>query len=358
MLKLVPRINGNYKISEDLTEVMNKNPGKLFRQIIVDTNLKELDITYIIKILNNTSTCVCSNYEDVLFINELVNAGRIKISEIQLKDDLEMKDRSYIDFSLFKNTKLTIPSSYYMWGVKNIDDSKSYITQESITEITRIVSMIAEFPEKLTDVEKIILIANYIQQYCEYIDGRIDRLNRTGEEFELVDNIGDNREVIKKLCHNNYYQVGTNVEEPLFENYATCSGFAKLVVLFLNNPYIKIKAERVSGEGHAWNVVLVGDKYYNLDVTRAITYSPYRAPHNLRTLRFNSNYVLVGTDFLEIDGHEKRTSSILGLHEESKQDFDRDYINFAIEHLKNTGLVQFEYQNDSFYKRESRPIKR
>lgn len=357
-LKLIQRINGIYKISDNLIDVMNNNPGKPFSKIIIDTKLSGFDISYLVKVLNNSGTCICSNYEDALFINQLVNKGLLKIGGIKLEDDLEMKDRSYIDFSLFKNTLLSIPTSYYMWGVKNIDDSNYNISQKSISEITRIVKMISEFPEKLTDIEKIILLVNYVQHYCEYINSKVDTLNRTKEKFELIDDIEDNREVIKKLCHDGFQQVGSKIDEPLFENYATCSGFATLIELLLNNPYIRIKAESVSGGGHCWNVVLIGDKYYNLDVTRSITYSPYRAKHNLRTLKFNKQYILVGTDFLEIDGHEKRTTELDRPYEESREDFNHEYIDTAIEHLRSTGLVQFEYENESFYHREASPIKK
>ena len=357
-IKFTPKINGSFKISDDLITIMNNNPGKTFRKIIIDSNLNNLDLAYVISVLNNAGTCICNNYEDALYINQLINKGLLNVGCIELSDDLEMKDRSYIDFRQFKNTRLVIPVSYYMWGVNNVDDSKTSISQKDINEITRIVQMISEFPEKLTDVEKIILLVNYVQHYCEYMNSKIDKLNRTREQFELIDDLEDNREVIKKLCHEGYTQVGYDINDPLFENYATCSGFASLMVLLSNNPFIRIRMEYIAGKGHAWNVVLIGDKYYNLDVTRSITYSPYRAKHNLRTLKFNKQYILVGTDFLEIDGHEKRTTELDRPYEESREDFNHEYIDAAIEHLRSTGLVQFEYENESFYHREASPIKK
>lgn len=352
-MKLTPKISGEYKISDDLSAIMRENPGRGFRKITIDTRLTDLDPSYVIKVLNDSSVCICDSYEDALYINELIKNGLINVGRIELKDDLEMKDRSYIDFKQFEKTILSIPTSYYMWGVKNIDDSKSGINQRSVDEITRIVQMVSEFPEQLTDIEKIILLVNYVQHYCEYINGRIDKLNRTQEQFELVDNGTDNREVIKKLCHENYNQVGANINEPLFENYATCSGFATLMVLLSNNPYIRIATEHVSGDGHSWNIVPINGKYYNLDVTRAITYSPYRAKNNLKTLAFNKEYILVGTNFLEQDGHEIRKTSLARPFEESKEDFNRDYIEAAIEHLESTELVAFEYEDTQLYPRVS-----
>jgi hypothetical protein len=352
-MKLTPKISGEYKISDDLLTIMQENPGKGFRKITIDTRLKDLDTSYVIKALNDSSVCICDSYEDALYINELINKGLINVGRIELKDDLEMKDRSYIDFKQFEKTVLSIPTGYYMWGVKNIDESKLGINQKSINEITRIVQMISEFPERLTDIEKIILLVNYVQHYCEYINSRIDILNKTHEQFELIDNGIDNREVIKKLCHENYNQVGTNIDEPLFENYATCSGFATLMVLLLNNPYIKIAVEHVSSGGHSWNVVPMNGKYYNLDVTRAITYSPYRAKNNLKTLAFNKEYILVGTDFLEQEGHEIRKTPLARPIEESKDDFNHEYLNAAIEHLESTGLVSFEYEDMQLYPRVS-----
>ena len=136
-MKLTPKISGEYKISDDLFTIMQENPGKGFRKITIDTRLKDLDTSYVIKALNDSSVCICDSYEDALYINELINKGLINVGRIELKDDLEMKDRSYIDFKQFKKTILSIPTSYYMWGVKNIDESKSVINQKSINEIIK-----------------------------------------------------------------------------------------------------------------------------------------------------------------------------------------------------------------------------
>lgn len=359
IIRIKPKIYGDYKISdENIVEVKDKNPNTGFSKITIDVRLSTLELPLVIKLLNNATNCLCTNYEDALYISELVNRGLIKVANIKLEDDLEMKDRSYIDFSQFKSVNLIIPTSYFMWGVKNIDDTKTSMNQRTITEATRVASMIAEFPEHLSDIEKIILVVNYIQNYCEYINNRIDELHRTGEQFELKDDLLDKREVINKLCHQDIYQVGTNAEEPLFENYGTCSGFSELMVLLLNNPYLKIRCELVSGEGHSWNVVLLDGKYYNIDVTRSINYSPYRTKNNLKTTQFNKDYILVGTDYLDEEEHEKRATPLATSCEESKIDFNQDYIYAAIEHLQETGLVQFEYANDNLYPRESSPLKK
>ena len=364
-LSIVSKIEGEYRLSDkNLIKIKEENPGKAFSKLIVDVDIDSLDISFIQKVLNG-SRCFCSNYKDILYLNKLAEEGMINISETILVDDLEMKDRSYIDFAQFKKFKLTIPDNYFMWGVKNVDNSSRF-TQREIDEATRIALMVSQFPEKLTDVEKIILFVNYIQNNCEYLGYKTDKLFKTGEMFELKDNMEDKRDAIKKLCHLGYNMVGSTAGEPLFENYAVCEGFSLLMMLFLNNPYIRIRGEHVKGynpnfisySGHAWNVILLNGKFYNLDLTRSITYSPYRAKNNLKTTKFNKEYILVGTDFLEKERHEKRTSELLLPFEESREDFDRNYIDAAIEHLKSTGLVKFEYDNDSMYYREASKLKR
>ena len=52
---------------------------------------------------------------------------------------------------------------------------------------------------------------------------------------------------------------------PLFEGYAICGGYTDLMELFLER--MGIKSFKVSSENHIWNAVMIGNKWYNLDLT-------------------------------------------------------------------------------------------
>ena len=69
-------------------------------------------------------TFYCDSFETVLLLDEhnLLH----KTSDVYLIDDLENKDRSYIDTRLFKNNfHFIIPVSYVMWNV-NFKDKIKY----------------------------------------------------------------------------------------------------------------------------------------------------------------------------------------------------------------------------------------
>ena len=337
---------------ENIFNLYEDNNGQRFAKLIIDVDLKTMDQKKLLQILNMSGTYVCSNYEDALFINDLLNNGLLPLTSIiVLTDDLMMKDRSYIDKTLFKGN-FDIPLNYYMWGVKTKEDDKY---NRSRIEVERIVSSLKEFDDNLTDIEKIIIIINYIQRYSEYIWYQTDTLNRTQEQFRLLDT-EENKQLIESLCHSS---VGQNPSEMLFNNYASCMGLSELLVMMLDNPYVRIRCELVSGDGHCWNLVMQNGKYYHVDITRSITYSPYRAKNNLRTTKFNKNYILVGSDFLESENHEtineKRPEANLEI---SKEDFSHDYIDAAIEYLESTGLIRFEYENEFFYQREASHIRK
>ena len=356
-------IYGKYNISDNhLIDLLNQNPDKDFEELIVDVSIRKLyeeNEQFVITVINRTKCLVCKDYDDALFINDLVNQGLIRSRAINLEDDLQMRDRSYIDFSVFSHSRLKVPNHYYMWGVKNIDCSRNLtINQKVIDEVHRISSMLASCSEGLTDVEKILLVVSYIQENCEYISTRVDELGRTGEQFELLNSRNDTRSVFARLFDPTFGgAVGTTAAEALFEKYACCTGFSELLELFLNNPHMGIWAEQVSGGSHpphAWNVVLLDGRYYQIDVTRSITYSPYRLRDNLKTAAFNPEYILVGTDFLEKEKHEVRHSSLKRTNEESREDYNRDIIALSVERLKSMGLIPQEYRNDSLYERKLR----
>lgn len=51
----------------------------------------------------------------------------------------------------------------------------------------------------------------------------------------------------------------------LYQGYGICSGYADAMALFLN--YYEIPNFKLASENHVWNVVLLDDKWYHLDLT-------------------------------------------------------------------------------------------
>ena len=361
----------NYKIkivktskkkSIKLNELRNIEESKVLDElgcIILSVNYINDNIDLLLKYgKNNNIKLLCEDYESALILNELINNGKIEKSLIYLLDDMEMKDRSYIDTTLFQNTCLVIPNTYAMWNVKF--DEKLYVYQyryeydvysdsfsgfydrEILSEVKRISSMISEFSSNLTQVEKIILVSNYLQMYCQFIEGKESHV---GEDVYIVDDMKE--DMIPNPTSISKEELG-DPKTALFYNFGVCRTFADATTLLLNNPYLRVNARTVKGVAHVWNTIEINGKTYQLDNSRAISRGKNRMEEALRATNFNSEFLLFGEDSLEKLQHEKIDDNFI-TKPRSKEDFDRKYIEAAIEFLENTGLVNFNYGNEPFY---------
>lgn len=320
-------------------DILNKCSGIIVnkKSILEDTNLF-ISLSKITRINN----IIASDYESALIINELKNKNLITKDSIYLLDDMELKDRSYIDTTLFKNINLVIPNTYVMWNVKydekvyayqylyknNLPGSdvfSGYYDKETITEINRIASMIKDFSSNLTDVEKIILVSNYLQMYGEYKN--IDNNTKLTEE-----------------------ELG-NPKTLLLNNIGVCRTFSDATTLLLNNPYLRLNVRNVhsdlntKGEIHVWNTVLLDDKLYQIDNSRAVSRGDNKFDNKLKQTKFNIDYLLFGENYSRKINHEKISFNINLKYPLSLENFDKKYIETVIDYLNDTGLVNFNYNS-------------
>ena len=114
-------------------------------------------------------------------------------------DDYETKDRKYIKSDIDK-CKFSVPLSYIMWGIDF--DNLMYVNSVSyhnnalnyngnkskdINNLKRIKNII-EYLKSLgsfSDLQIIILVANYLQRNVEYLAENVDK---TGDYITIVDN--------------------------------------------------------------------------------------------------------------------------------------------------------------------------
>lgn len=321
------------------TDILNKCSGIIVNKESILENTKLFISLSNVTRINNI---IVSDYESALIVNELKNKDLITKDSIYLLDDMELKDRSYIDTTLFKKIKLVIPNTYVMWNVKydekiyayqylyknNLPGSdvfSGYYDKETITEIERIASMIKDFSSNLTDVEKIILVSNYLQMYGEYKN--IDNKTKLTEE-----------------------ELG-NPKTLLLNNIGVCRTFSDATTLLLNNPYLRLNVRNVrsnlnkNGEIHVWNTVLLDGKLYQIDNSRAVSRGEARLDNKLKQTKFNIDYLLFGEKYSRKINHEEISSSINLKYPLSLENFDRKYIETAIDFLNNTGMVCFDYNS-------------
>jgi len=137
------------------------------------------------------------------------------------------------------NSFKTIETNYTTSGEVTLVVHKLY-NNEMIKMLNTKVKEIIEknIYESMTDTEKIKTIHDYIVNNTKYDTEKISGVTR------------DNS--------NNAYGV-------LIDGYGICSGYTDAMALFLNK--MNIQNIKISSDKHIWNLVLVDNKWLNLDLT-------------------------------------------------------------------------------------------
>ncbi len=139
------------------------------------------------------------------------------------------------------NSFSDIETEYNNYGKITIKLNHTY-TEEQIKMINEKVKDLEKElfkDEKLSEVEKINLVHDYIINNTKYDSDRSD-LN-----------------IIKYKSDIAY--------GPLFENYAICGGYSDLMAIFLED--LNIKNYKVSTDKHVWNVVKINGNWLHIDLT-------------------------------------------------------------------------------------------
>ena len=263
---------------------------------------------------------------------------------ISLVDDYQNKNRSYIDMTKFIKHEFYIPLSYFMWGVKFKDfcnvhclrliefdtmasingDKKLYKTiLEKIKEILKEMNT-----SNLSDLDKCILISNYLQSKVQYVEGGFES---HADKIYVID--ANKEEVTSE-------KVGS-VNSVINENYGLCMAIANTTTLLLNNPIFNVNVRSVFGSGHVWNVATIDGKLYYIDNTWSITRNKNRVEGALKATNFTDDYLLFGQVTANNIGHHKLCCYIDGMLQ--SEDYDRDTISRQVKILSK----QYVFQNYS-----------
>lgn len=329
-MKPNPKVNSTYKlkdfIGKDDEYIKLSNTGTIFVDINTLTNnfdllKKVIDLKEIIQIN-------CIDYESALFLEENLDNDII----LSLVDDYENKDRSYIDVTKFTKHVFYIPMSYFMWGVKFKDICnihclriKSYDTMSSINgdnilykdTLEKIKEVLIEINSTdLTDLDKCILVSNYLQSKVQYVQ---DGFESYADKVYVIK--ASEEEVTRE-------KVGS-VQSIISENYGLCMAISNATTLLLNNPIFNVNIRSVYGDSHVWNVVTIDGKQYYIDNTWAITRNKNRMKEALKAISFSSEYLLFGKTTAMNIGHHNSQCYVNG--ELEQHDYCKEDIN---EHIK------------------------
>ena len=306
------------------------NHSKYSSIYIDDVNLFKENFDLFLKMLsaNFFKRFSCHDYEGLKFIeNELKNQANIQVG---LVDDFQNKDRSYINIDEFEKTELVIPIAYSSWNVQSSNDIPiacyysnlghyspfgiigfSKISKEFLPKLNEIISEISNNWDSYTELDKLILISNYLQDRVQYVD---------------ENNLSEGKKGIY-ITDSNGIDVNFNVHNPevtLLQRFGVCEGIANATTLLLNNPTININARSVFGSNHVWNVVEIDGKFYQVDNTWSITRNESQYPESLKAKDFTSDYLLLGSKKMAELGHHNAATILPQL---SDDDYPREKIN-------------------------------
>ena len=296
---------------------------------IDDVNLFKENFDLFLKMIsaNCFENFSCHDYEGLKFIeNELKNQVNITLG---LVDDFQNKDRSYINIDEFEKTELVIPIAYSSWNVHSSNDIPiacyysnlghyspfgiigfSKISKEFLPKLNEIISEINSNWDNYTELDKLILISNYLQDRVQYVDE-----NNSSEGKKGI-----------YITDSNGIDVNLNVHNPevtLLQRFGVCEGIANATTLLLNNPIINVNVRSVYGSSHVWNVVEIDGNFYQVDNTWAITRNESQYPESLKAKDFTSDYLLLGSKKMTELGHHNAATILPQL---SADDYPREMI--------------------------------
>lgn len=321
--KISKKIKHGYSYSEILNQRVRLDQ---VWQLVLSKQDLGLDMTKIIELLNNNYVEIwCIDYDSVIFLNSLLK-NKV-LNRVYLVDDGMHIERNYIDLTKLNNIDVHIPLTYLLWGVKFSGEVKTYsaiakfreeyitcdaansnrkISEVDLLKVRKISEMLAKYNPK-NDVEKVMLVSDYIQSRTQFIEN-VQTSSSRGT-FITPDIVNCSTGLVETVVN---------------DGYGVCIGISNLSTLLLNNEILQSETETMIGNGHAWNKVLIDGKYYYFDSTWCITRSD--DPHNdgLITLSFQKKYLLFGKNTaLDIGYHQAANMSVYSNGILSEDDYNK-----------------------------------
>ena len=237
---------------DDITSIVNNHILNRNRNVVLE-EVNDYYRDYDFLFVHNVEEFTPTEYQDLLDIYYTVlNSGQTSFTFYCSKDYKEcIQDVQTLanDQELFSNINnyvhpyngfSHIETEYDTLGRITINTIKSY-TNEEIAQINEKVEEL--YPQLVKDG---VPLQDNIRSIHDYI------INHTRYDSNRSDN-----QVIQYKSDIAY--------GALFDGYALCGGYTDLMEIFLEK--MNVKSFKASSEDHVWNVVLIGDRWYHLDLT-------------------------------------------------------------------------------------------
>lgn len=210
-----------------------------------------------------------------------------------LIDDFKNKDRSNIIFEGLNYEKIGVPPEYSQWGIQfkhyrvpidSIVVNEDDFEKQNMDILEKEIDEWVKIPD-LTLVDKVVLVANYLQRNMQYVEGEVS--DAKGKKY-----------IAKGILESNYGNY-RSVTTMLKYHIGHCQAFSKIAMLMLNNPKMNVNCRLMGAPGHAYNIIYDDEKAYGLDTTLGVTRNPNRVEGNLKATEFYDEFVLFGQKELQ-----------------------------------------------------------
>ena len=115
--------------------------------------------------------------------------------------------------------------------------------------VDKVDEIVAKIPKKLDDASKVLWVNNYLVTHAQY-------------DTEAANSLNSNPRLLETTYRHAFTPYGV-----LIQNKGVCESYAKafsMIMKRLNIPNYRVRSEAMK---HTWNIVKIGQNWYNIDVT-------------------------------------------------------------------------------------------
>lgn len=169
--------------------------------------------------------------------------------------------------------------NYYEMSSNSVDDVISYLnkTESGLYNLKKVNNYLIENTAKNADFRYRIIVNPFYrdgqwyseEEYKEIVNEAERIIKEAGVTSDMTDQEKAWR-IGRTIIYNIDYVAGTNIyriHDALFKKQTVCAGYANTYSFLCR--YIGLDCDYVDGDGHAWNIVRLGEYYYRVDLTNA-----------------------------------------------------------------------------------------
>lgn len=248
----------------------NKDKSKELASII-DIYIKSMiipehDYTEKLKI-NGIKTNINNYYYEKLNSNQKSIYKSLANGIKELNNEIILRSYKYKDANTtssdvelaFTYFSLDHPEVFYLKNDYSISSMKSIIGNKVVVEVSYLVESMNELNTKIDKIN------NVINQYLAKVE------NKTYLEAEIIlhDELAKNVNYSEHVNVENVPKRYHTIEGAFLADTAVCDGLAKSIQVLLSNLGIEniVVLGKLDNVAHAWNMIKLEDKWYNLDIT-------------------------------------------------------------------------------------------